>query len=386
MRNRHLTIITLLLFSALPASACIWDRDTLAMEKAKFPDTVELIAGYFPRHSEVYYKWRRDQLLAKPINEYTPDDFDDLGVSYDKLGEHQKAINTMLAKVERYPYENLYETHANLGTFYIHNGDLEQGVQYIGSAIEINPDAHFGREVYQKLLVEYVLQQRQEGNTLPLNPFGNFTGIDESGVGFAAFVIREQEIKPEDQQAVEQELEGAIKGVLGMMRFGNYDSPILLEALGDLLNAQRYSKEVQRLATRAYLKASYEAESVVASEAYREKAKNAVGHQENETIDSIENDLKREIAKGDTYFEKIRNDEQRWIEAGKDVDALFVANYYDQPELAQPIVSQVSTAVRGMRAEYVAIILLIAALGLYLTYALIRQKKATSQTKSTPEA
>ena len=32
------------------------------------------------------------------------------------------------------------------------------------------------------------------------------------------------------------ELAAAQKGVLGMMHFANYDSPLLLEALGDLLS------------------------------------------------------------------------------------------------------------------------------------------------------
>jgi len=189
------------------------------MEQAQFPEVSELIAGYFPRHSPAYYEWRRDQVLAIPENKRTPADYNDLGASYDKLGEHEQAIQTMLDKIERFPSEGLYETHANLGTFYIHNGELEQGVQYIGSAIEINPDAHFGREVYQKLLVEYVIQQRATGHQLPLERYHHQTA-------FSDFVLEKAEY--EDRNA---ELKRAIEDVLGMMRFGNYDSPVLLENL-----------------------------------------------------------------------------------------------------------------------------------------------------------
>ena len=67
----------------------------------------------------------------------------------------------MLQKEQLYP--GLYETRANLGTFYIHAGELEQGVEQIELAIEINPDAHFGREIYQKHLVNYVLTRKVDG-------------------------------------------------------------------------------------------------------------------------------------------------------------------------------------------------------------------------------
>jgi tetratricopeptide (TPR) repeat protein len=309
------------------AQACIWDRDTLAMERAKFPEVNELIVGYFPRHSAAYYQWRMEQVLAIPVEDRTPSDYDDLGASYDKLGQHQDAIDTMHAKFERYPDEALYETHANLGTFYIHNGDLEQGVQYIGSAIEINPDAHFGREVYQKLLVEYVIQQRAKGNTLPLekdmsHPFEQLDG------GFPSYVIKAKKHLTLD----DREAQSAIKGILGMMRFGNYDSPILLEVLGDFLHT-RYEGEqgMQRLAARAYLKASFEVEETAAVLAYRKKAETALDMQGGVDLASIEADLRKEIAEGDAYFAQIEADEKRWIEAGKDVDAMFIEKYYDNP-------------------------------------------------------
>ena len=166
--NKALLIVLVLLMSASAAHACIWDRDTLAMERARFPEVNELIVGYFPRHSPAYYEWRKEQVLAIPVDERTPSDYDDLGASYDKLGEHEQAIQTILDKMQRYPDTGVYESLANLGTFYIHNGELEKGAECIGSAIEINPDAHFGREVYQKLLVEYVIERRALGQAIPL--------------------------------------------------------------------------------------------------------------------------------------------------------------------------------------------------------------------------
>src|SRR6516165_2437173 len=228
----------------LPAAAlaCFWDYDTLMMERSRFPDTLELITGKFLRHSKEFYEWRiqdrRQKLATDPDNlSY----FDDLAVAYDKIGQHDKAIETILIKDKKHP--GLYETEANLGTFYIHDGQLEKGLEHINRAIQINPNAHFGREVYQKRLVEYALSRRQKGKTvLPLAKFERRTRANEDpdsdleiypllGEDFASFLFKR------NHPGVSAEKRApAIKGILGMMKFGNYDSPILLEALGNLLS------------------------------------------------------------------------------------------------------------------------------------------------------
>ena len=52
----------------------------------------------------------------------------------------------------------------------------------------------------------------------------------------------------------EDEIKKAIKGILGMMRFGNYNSPILLNALGDVLLNETYSEPgAKRLSAMAYM-------------------------------------------------------------------------------------------------------------------------------------
>jgi hypothetical protein len=339
--NKALLIVLVLLMSASAAHACIWDRDTLAMERARFPEVNELIVGYFPRHSPAYYAWRKKQVLAIPLDQRKPSDYDDLGVSYDKLGEHGQAIATMLEKIERFPDEGLYETHANLGTFYIHNGELEQGTQYIGSAIEINPEAHFGREVYQKLLVEYVIEKRLYASSLSEDETGENINRAERP-NFARFVFQQQDIE-NNHEAREAEAELAIKGILGMMRFGNYDSPILLEALGDLLMVRGMDENgPQRLAARAYLKASY-APSETGYDIYlRKEAEWALDAQLDVSLAEIEKNMKEEIADADAYFAKIEADEKAWIATGQDVDALFIEKYYDDaPEYSQ---SQIALA------------------------------------------
>ena len=390
--NKSLLIVLLLLISTSTANACIWDRDTLAMERAKFPEVNELIVGYFPRHSSAYYEWRKEQVLAIPVAHRTPADYDDLGASYDKLGEHEEAIATMLDKLERFPDEHLYETHANLGTFYIHNGELEKGVEYIGSAIEINPDAHFGREVYQKLLVEYVIERRSKGNTLPLEEgMSDPYEATSPSTGFAAFVLNAQGLAEASGADRDKELNKAIKGVLGMMRFGNYDSPVLLEALGDLLHTQfRQDQGMQRLSARAYLKASYVVDDPAAETAYRKKAERALDMQYGVDLSNIEFKLKEEVAEGDAYFAKIESDEKAWVAAGKDVDAEFQRVYYEQVALetskadSKPIKSPEHNIVLFVMILLGLIITVLAVVLFVVIKYLTRRKASSAEPVATP--
>jgi tetratricopeptide (TPR) repeat protein len=307
------------------SSACLWDYDTLAMERQRFPDAQELIAGHFVRHSAAYYEWRIADRSAKPIESRTPQDFDDIAVAYDKLGQHRQAIDTILAKMDRWPNEGIYESEANLGTFYIHSGRFKKGLQHVRRAIEINPEAHFGREVYQQLLVEYVIQQHATGQELPLNDEEAF-----GTTGFAKFVIAKQQPADSDQ---DEEIEAAVRGVMGMMRFGQHDSPILLEALGDLLLFEGNRKNSRMLAARAYLKASYEVGDPAVASAYREKSTQTLKMQLGRELSEIEGDLKNEIEQGEQLIRRISEDEQQWIAADRNLDELFAAKYYEAPPL-----------------------------------------------------
>src|SRR5438128_1240188 len=167
-RSRLGLLAVAFLFAPAVLLACLWDYDTLQMERSRFPSALELITGKFLRHSPEFYEWRvrnrLDRLEREPDNLAL---YDDLAVAYDKLGQDDKAIETIQIKERKQP--GLYETYANLGTFYIHGGQPEKGLEYIDKALAINPGAHFGREKYQKALVEYVLLRKRQGKlTLPL--------------------------------------------------------------------------------------------------------------------------------------------------------------------------------------------------------------------------
>ncbi len=329
MRFRSAIFFALLFVITTPPQlvfACLWDYDSLAMERARFPEAHELIVGNFVRHSAVYYVWRIADRSKKPTEERTPLDYDDIAVAHDKLGSHDKAIETIHEKMERFPNEGQYESEANLGTFLIHNGQLEEGLVHINKAIEINPDAHFGREVYQKLWVEYLLEQATPSD------IADETENRIHAVGFARYVFRARQPKSEEQLA---EMQAAVKGVLGMMRFGHYDSPILLTALGDLLCVSDFnlSDDATMLASRAYLKASYETDDPAKAAQLRARAEIAIQNFHEKDFSEIEWGLKEEIKQGDLFFQQIAADETAWAESGRNLDEEFSKKYYQAPEL-----------------------------------------------------
>jgi tetratricopeptide (TPR) repeat protein len=137
-------VLPLLALSAATAWACLWDTDTLQMERMRFPGVLEIITGKFVRHSRAYYDWRitdRQKKLAT-----RPDDpalVDDLAVAYAKLGRPEEGIPLLERVLKQHP--DRYETLSNLGTLLFFAGRLDESKATIRRALEINPNAHFGR-------------------------------------------------------------------------------------------------------------------------------------------------------------------------------------------------------------------------------------------------
>jgi tetratricopeptide (TPR) repeat protein len=311
------------------------------MERNRFPSALELITGKFLRHTPEFYHWRIDDRIEKL--KYEPDNlayYDDLAVAYEKTGQHDKAIETILIKDKKKP--GLYETESNLGTFLMLSGKLEEGLKHIDLALKINPDAHFGREKYQKLLAEYMMSRRKNGKLiLPL-----LRSDDPQSITFAVFVARARTGKPDAGRLDEDERKAAIKAVLGMMRFANYDSPVILEVLGDLflnfnLNPHEdSSKDEKHLAARAYLKASYAMNEEKPRNEYRAKAAEAISMQrkysqvdEGLKLEELEVSFKQELAQADEWFRGVRENELTWIRDGKDPEQEFTKLYYLEPQV-----------------------------------------------------
>ncbi|QDT16293.1 tetratricopeptide repeat protein [Alienimonas californiensis] len=311
-----------------PASACLWDTDTLWQERQAWPGTLELIVGKFPRHTDEFYEHRvkdrqsKLRLHAAGEQEMTPEQraaaWDDLAVALDKLGRRDEALAALDRKQADVGEVGAYETAANRGTVLIHAGRYEEGLKEIDRALALNPDAHFGRERIQKLLVEYLLERKGDAEKVPLP-----LAPSDAETNFAVFLHKRGVSIAEGR-----------KGVEGMMRFGDYRSPVLLEALGDLLSTSGKSGEIdgslpRRLAGRAYLAAGRAAPE--AREEYRELAVRPLAWQSEDgkgiDFEDFSQRLEREFAETEAWFEKVREDEELWVAVSPDPDARFREKY-----------------------------------------------------------
>ncbi len=164
---------------ALDGQACLWDRDTLAQEAAKSPGYVTIITGRFPRNPDSYYAMRLERVTGELQNRPNLLElYDDAGVCCDRLGRGEEALDWMERKRARIDAiasgpetdEHRYRYLANLGTFEIHDwlrrgstslaylDQAEAARDHIAAAIRLNPRAHFGREKYQFLAIDWIIR------------------------------------------------------------------------------------------------------------------------------------------------------------------------------------------------------------------------------------
>ncbi len=172
----------------------------------KTPDAVSLrfamvhdvIHERFAKHGRAYYEARNRLVLqalekertanAKPAPAYFAL-LDDLAVGLNAVGEQDEAIRVMRAKLKEQEACNhqgiqLYTTYANLGTFLMLGlfrneqttepdtvEHAQEGLALIRKAIAINPDAHFGREKWQAMAVEFLLAANENPKLLTYRDF-----------------------------------------------------------------------------------------------------------------------------------------------------------------------------------------------------------------------
>jgi tetratricopeptide (TPR) repeat protein len=175
--KRTLALLALII---LPGSvgACLWDTDTLAAEAKGFPEVIQVITGRFERNPPYYYEMRLQRATADIAK--NPDNweaYDDAGVACDWLGRGDEAIAWMGKKRERIDKadasnprvkKHRYRYLANVGTFWAHRwfrqganreriDEMKTAREFTKKAIKLNPDAHFGREKYQLLAMEWII-------------------------------------------------------------------------------------------------------------------------------------------------------------------------------------------------------------------------------------
>src|SRR5262249_22783914 len=230
--------------AALPTAvlACGWDSDTLATEAKGLPGVPQIIVGRFERNPPYYYEMRLTRAAAAV--EANPDDWeacDDACMACDRLGRGDEAVEWAEKKRERLDRadahdpkvkEHRYRYHANAGTVRAHRwirnggdrkliGEMEKARDDIKKAIELKPDAHFGREKYQLMAMEWI------GNP-PKYP------SEKEGGAFPDFLgLREWSEMPRSDAP------DSVKGLSGLIALGNaWESVDIYFALSRALNAQ----------------------------------------------------------------------------------------------------------------------------------------------------
>jgi tetratricopeptide (TPR) repeat protein len=211
-------VIVALATLSRPLAACLWDYDTLEAESKGIPDVIFVIVGRFERNPPLYYQMRLERVarrLAENPNDLAA--YDDAGVACDRLGRGDEAITWMEKKARRLEYlkaetkdwtpgtirDQTYRYLANVGTFWVHRwaragadrakiAEVKTARDFIARAIEINPDAHFGREIYQLKALEWIIAPPSTPEFYGLQGFLKFadsaTKADEALPGLTGLI------------------------------------------------------------------------------------------------------------------------------------------------------------------------------------------------------
>lgn len=203
------SILLLLALAGSGSQACINDSDTLRQSIAKFPTVIDAIVGRFDRNPRLYYEMRIARLTPKLAADPSDlQDYDDIAVAFDRIGDDDQAIFWMQKKAarlafldKRAPTYQRYSYHANLGTFqihkWVHDGArpdqlslIKRSEENIAKAIEIDPKAHFNREPVQLAVIQWIrtMVEAKRGTPLILDRVRPLNG-KESVEGAAGLVI-----------------------------------------------------------------------------------------------------------------------------------------------------------------------------------------------------
>jgi len=243
MRKASRTSVLAVAFAvAAMCPACLNDRDTLADEANKNRQVLATLVGAFERNPPLYYQMRIDRIkkdLAKDPK--LIDEYDDIAVAYDRIGNDDEAIKWIEAKKKELEPLNMsdekskdewYRYYANCGTFCVHrwarNGSdpkdivqVEHGRDLIDHALKINPNAHFGREKYQRVVMSWLIDTRSN------------TAEDwRKNESLAEYIESWVSSQGKD---IESQREEAIVGLAGLIRLGGaWESPDVYWAIGSL--------------------------------------------------------------------------------------------------------------------------------------------------------
>ena len=242
--------LLLLTFAATGANACFWDRDTLRTEAAGLPGTVDVIIGWFDRWPTEVYEMRLERVASELESDPARLDlYDDAAVASDRIGQHDEAIEWMRLKREQLDAlpqpntEHEYRYHANLGTMLAHRWfaegadrdqitELSEAARHIEKALEINPDAHFGRERLQLRFIQWIIEA-------PPKPRYVQGGVFQSGWGDDVLYWDDVQYWNDVNSIPAND---AIVGLSGLIVLGNaWESVDVFASMRTALNSQTHS-------------------------------------------------------------------------------------------------------------------------------------------------
>jgi hypothetical protein len=365
----------------------------------RFAMVHDVIHERYPRHGEAYYR-ERNRLARQGLASGRLHDeaffalFDDLGAGLDALKDDDEAVRVLRDKLREqeargWEGRRLYTTYANLGTFLIHgsaraafSGDaaakerLREGLSFIRKSIEVNPEAHFGREVWQAVAVEYLLAASaapgllrhydmigdrldEEIDPRALRSYDDSYGGTRSARDVAAH-LNDDEMNPTRREWCREHItrvgvdKGWVKalgsslhdpvpfdepvlGIIGMWRLGGGASPHFALALGEIMLrvGQRY------IAWCAYERAAGLADRVGADpDVRREFAEHCRRRQQlierqlpDDEAAALRPRFEAELAFGQRYQKEYQQYEADRIAAGASLDD---PHFYDDFEAAHP--------------------------------------------------
>jgi hypothetical protein len=354
----------------------------------RFAMVHDVIHERYPVRGPAYYR-ERDRIVREKLKTLPPDSqdafdlTDDLGVGLDKLGRAGEAVQPLRDKLARQLKlgqggRQLYTSYANLGTCLIHanmkaamSGDakakanVREGLDFIKKSIDVNPEAHFGREEWQLHIGEYLFAAIDDPTLLTKfdcvgNTFGVEPGRDEYGelpsaikrAGYNSpggeklgdqFDDRGELVKPNLREHLRLAirgiggesgfpgsiLEGPVPfdeptlGIIGMWRQGGGANPYFAVTLGEIMLrvGQRY------IAWTAYERAHILADrygwkpehAAFLREHCRSRQQSIILDRPRDNEAEIRSQFQAELAYGQKYQKEYHEFETKKIAAGADI-------------------------------------------------------------------
>jgi tetratricopeptide (TPR) repeat protein len=202
------------------AWACGWDYETLRAETSSLPCLQPVVLGAFARHTDDYYEKRI--IAADGALLWAPGDLvslDSKALALMRLKRFPAALKVLELRSRIDP--DGYITHANLSTVLTLKGDFAAALPHVEAALKLDPEAHFGRERFHKLLLTYLIAL----STDPSVAERDFLGLPLAGAAPPRTPIAELPA-------------GSLEAVVAMISvYGASDVSHLYAALGNLASA-----------------------------------------------------------------------------------------------------------------------------------------------------